>query len=171
MCGYQPIQSAALALTILLSIASPAQADDVTRYVPEGAFIAQSIVVSAGYETIYISGLLPPQNNQAGPEGSTARYGGGTEAQAELVFKRLEAALALQNLELADVVMMRVYLASDPAQGGAMDFAGMMAAYKRYFGTPTQPNKPARATMQVAGLVGSPGPLIEVEAQAVRRPK
>jgi len=171
MRGYHPIQSAALALTILLSIASPSQADEVTRYVPEGAFIAQSVVVPAGYETIYISGLLPLQNNQAGPVGSTARYGGGTEAQAELVFKRLEEALAVQNLGLGDVVMMRVYLAGDPAQGGAMDFAGMLAAYNRYFGTPTQPNKPARATMQVAGIVGGPGPLIEVEAQAVRRRK
>jgi enamine deaminase RidA (YjgF/YER057c/UK114 family) len=167
----QPLRCVALTLSILLPIASPVQADEVTRYVPEGAFIAQSVVVPAGYETIYISGLLPPQNNQAGPLGSTARYGGGTEAQAELVFKRLEEALAVQNLGLGDVVMMRVYLAGDPAQGGAMDFAGMMAAYKRYFGTPTQPNKPARATMQVAGLVGGPGPLIEVEAQAVRRPK
>lgn len=168
---FQPLRCAALTLSILLPIASPAQADDVTRYVTEGAFIAQSVVVPAGYETIYISGLLPPHNDQAGPAGSTARYGGGTEAQAELVFKRLEAALAVQNLGLGDVVMMRVYLAGDPALGGAMDFAGMMAAYKRYFGTPSQPNKPARATMQVAGLVGGPGPLIEVEAQAVRRPK
>jgi enamine deaminase RidA (YjgF/YER057c/UK114 family) len=168
---YQPIRSTALALAFWLGVSTPSQADEVTRYVPEGAFIAQSVVVPAGYETIYISGLLPPQNNQAGPVGSTARYGGGTEAQAELVFKRLEEALAVQNLGLGDVVMMRVYLAGDPAQGGAMDFAGMMAAYKRYFGTPTQPNKPARATMQVAGLVGGPGPLIEVEAQAVRRPK
>jgi enamine deaminase RidA (YjgF/YER057c/UK114 family) len=139
--------------------------------VPEGAFIAQSVVVPAGYETIYISGLLAPHNDQAGPIGSVARYGESTEAQAALVFKRLEPALAVQNLGLGDVVMMRVYLVGDPAQGGAMDFAGMIAAYQRYFGTPTQPNKPARATVQVTGLVGGPGPLIEIEAQAGRRPK
>jgi enamine deaminase RidA (YjgF/YER057c/UK114 family) len=168
---FQSIRSITLALACGLSFATPSRADEVTRYVPEGAFIAQSVVVPAGYETIYISGLLPPHTDQAGPAGSTARYGGNTEAQAELVFKRLETALAVQNLGLGDVVMMRVYLVGDPAQGGAMDFAGMMAAYKRFFGTPTQPNKPARATVQVAGLVGGPGPLIEIEAQAVRRPK
>ena len=166
---YPAIHALAVALT--LSLAAPAGADEVTRYVPEGAFIAQSVVVPAGFETIYISGLLPPHHDQAGPAGSTARYGGTTEAQADLVFKRLEEALAVQKLGLGDVVMMRVYLAGDPAQNGAMDFAGMMAAYKRYFGTPTQPNKPARATIQVAGLVGGPGPLIEIEAQAVRRVK
>jgi enamine deaminase RidA (YjgF/YER057c/UK114 family) len=139
--------------------------------VPEGAFIAQSVVVPAGYETIYISGLLASHNDQAGPIGSVARYGGSTEAQAALVFKRLEPALAVQNLGLGDVMMMRVYLVGDPAQGGAMDFAGMMAAYQRFFGTHTQPNKQARVTVQVTGLVSGPGPLIEVEAQGVRRPK
>ena len=168
---YPSIRSAAVALVLSLGFASPSLADEVTRFVPEGAFIAQSVVVPAGYETIYISGLLPPVTDPMAPAGSIARFGGGTEAQADLVFKKLEEALAVQKLGLGDVVMMRVYLAGDPAQNGAMDFAGMMAAYKRHFGTPTQPNKPARATVQVAGLVGGPGPLIEVEAQAVRRVK
>jgi len=160
-----------VALVLSLGFASPSRADEVTRSVPEGAFIAQSVVVPAGYETIYISGLLPPVVDPTAPTGSTARFGGNTQAQADLVFKRLEQAFAVQKLGLGDVVMMRGYLAGDPAQNGAMDFAGMMAAYQRYFGTPTQPNKPARATVQVAGLVGGPGPLIEVEAQAVRRVK
>ncbi len=165
------VQSVLFAAVLGTSAFSPLAADEVTRLVPEGAFIAQSVVVPAGYETIYISGLLPPLVDAAAPAGSTARFGGNTEAQAELVFQRLEQALAAQKLGLGDVVMMRVYLAGDPSLGGTMDFAGMMAAYKRYFGTPAQPNKPARATAQVAGLVGGPGPLIEVEAQAVRRPK
>ncbi len=164
-------RSAALSLACSLIFAPAVHADEVTRYVPEGAFIAQSVVVPAGYETIYISGLLPPVVDPKAPASSTAYFGGNTEAQSDLVFKRLEAALAVQKLGLGDVVMMRVYLAGDPAQNGAMDFAGMMAAYRRHFGTPTQPNKPARATIQVAGLVGGPGTLIEVEAQAVRRPK
>jgi enamine deaminase RidA (YjgF/YER057c/UK114 family) len=50
-----------------------------------------------------------------------------------------------------------------------MDFAGMMAAYTQMFGTPAQPNKPARVTVQVASLVG-PGMLVEIEVQAAKAP-
>ena len=46
-----------------------------------------------------------------------------------------------------------------------MDFAGMMRGYRALFGTPAQPNKPARSTMQVAGLV-DPGWLVEIEVTA-----
>ena len=44
---------------------------------------------------------------------------------------------------MSDVIMMHVYLR--PIRWRAtMDFAGMMAAYTKFFGTPEQPNKPAR---------------------------
>ena len=49
--------------------------------------------------------------------------------------------------------------------GQRMDFAGMMKAYREYFGAPNQPNKPARSTMQVAGLV-DPDWLVEIEVTA-----
>jgi enamine deaminase RidA (YjgF/YER057c/UK114 family) len=61
--------------------------------------------------------------------------------------------------------MMRVFLVA-PA-GQRMDFAGMMRAYAEVFGTKTQPNKPARSTMQVAGLVDS-GWLVEIEVTAAK---
>ena len=48
--------------------------------------------------------------------------------------------------------------------------AGMMAGYKQFFGTPDQPNKPARSTVQVAGLA-APGPSMEIEVTAARPPK
>ena len=63
--------------------------------------------------------------------------------------------------------MMRVFLVADPAKDGKMDFAGMMAGYNQFFGTADQPNKPARITVQIAGLA-SPGSLVEIEAQAVK---
>jgi hypothetical protein len=44
---------------------------------------------------------------------------------------------------MGNVVMMRVYMAADPAMGNTLDFAGMNAAYAKYFGTAAQPNKPA----------------------------
>ena len=64
---------------------------------------------------------------------------------------------------------MHVYLVGDPAMGGKMDFGGMMAAYKRHFGTVDQPNRPVRATVQVAALV-APGFLVEIEVIAVKKP-
>jgi enamine deaminase RidA (YjgF/YER057c/UK114 family) len=63
--------------------------------------------------------------------------------------------------------MMRVYMVADPATGNKLDFAGMNAAYNKFFGTATQANKPARTTVQVAALVNA-GPLLEIEVQAAR---
>ena len=68
---------------------------------------------------------------------------------------------------MGDVVMMRVYLAADPAVGGKFDSAGMNAAFSKFFGTPEQPNKPARSTFGVAALVAA-GALVEIEVQAAR---
>ena len=51
-----------------------------------------------------------------------------------------------------------------------MDVDGMNAAYALFFGTPQQPNRPARATVQVAGLIG-PGGLVEMMVVAVRPAK
>jgi enamine deaminase RidA (YjgF/YER057c/UK114 family) len=65
---------------------------------------------------------------------------------------------------------MRVLLVGDPAKGGKMDFMGMMEAYKTFFGTAEQPNKPSRITSQVSGLVAG-GMLVEIEVQAARKPK
>jgi enamine deaminase RidA (YjgF/YER057c/UK114 family) len=58
-------------------------------------------------------------------------------------------------------------MAADPAMDNKLDFAGMNAAYAKFFGTEGQPNKPARTTVQVAALV-SAGALLEVEVQAAR---
>jgi enamine deaminase RidA (YjgF/YER057c/UK114 family) len=58
-------------------------------------------------------------------------------------------------------------MTADPAMDNKLDFAGMNAAYAKFFGTPDQPNKPARSTVQVAALVAA-GALLEVEVQAAR---
>ena len=93
--------------------------------------------------------------------------------EAEQEFARWVAALPLGQgqhlgLTMGDVVSMTVYLMAAPGSE-RMDFAGMMKAYGKYFGTPEQPNRPSRSTVQVAGLAG-PGFLIEVEVTAARTP-
>jgi enamine deaminase RidA (YjgF/YER057c/UK114 family) len=157
---------ATLALT--LAFATCAASAEITRAGDPKSPIAASVTAPADYDTIYVSGMTPPVIDETAPAGSTARFGD-TKTQSIGVFKRLEAALKAQGYDLGDVVMMRVYLVGDPAKGGVMDFAGMMEAYRTFFGTAEQPNKPARVTMQVAGLV-APGMLAEIEVQAAKKP-
>jgi enamine deaminase RidA (YjgF/YER057c/UK114 family) len=155
-----------LAAAGVLMLAGAASAQNVHAGDPKSA-IASSVTVPAGSDTIYVSGMVPPVIDETAPAGSTARYGD-TKTQSLAVFKKLEDALKAQGYGFGDVVMMRVYLVGDPAKGGVMDFAGMMEAYKTFFGTEAQPNKPARVTMQVAALVG-PGMLAEIEVQAAKK--
>jgi enamine deaminase RidA (YjgF/YER057c/UK114 family) len=49
-----------------------------------------------------------------------------------------------------------------------MDFAGLMKAWGRYFGEPSQGKLPTRTTVQVAALP-IPGALVEIEAIAARK--
>ena len=121
--------------------------------------------VPPGSRLVYVSGMVPDPVDPAAPEGSIARFGN-TEAQTRSVLRKVEAALAAQGLGLGDVGMMRVFLVAPPGDQ-RMDFAGMMRGYREFFGTKTQPNKPARSTMQVAGLV-DPGWLVEIEVTAAK---
>ncbi len=80
----------------------------------------------------------------------------------------MEASLKDMGLGFGDVVKMNVFLVGDPATG-KMDFKGFMDAYTQFFGTPQQPNLPARSAVQVAGLAAR-GLLVEVEVVLARRP-
>jgi len=158
---------AAAALFAGAFLAQTASAQVVHQGPPEAA-IASLTAVPPGYGMVYVSGMTPPVIDPKAPAGSTATYGD-TKTQTLGVLKRLSDALQSRGLTFSDVVMMRVYLVGDPAKEGKMDFAGMMEAYKQFFGTAEQPNKPARITVQVASLVG-PGMLVEIEVQAAVKP-
>jgi enamine deaminase RidA (YjgF/YER057c/UK114 family) len=145
-----------------------AAAAQVVHAGPPDSAIASLTAVPPGYGMVYVSGMTPPVVDANAPKGSVATYGD-TKTQTLGVLKRLSDALQTRGLTFADVVMMRVYLVGDPAKAGKMDFEGMMSAYKQYFGTAEQPNKPARVTVQVASLVG-PGMLVEIEVQAAAKP-
>ena len=62
---------------------------------------------------------------------------------------------------------MNVFLVGDPAKGGQMDFAGLMKAYARFVGAPSDGKLPARTTVQVVALP-IPGALVEIELVAAR---
>lgn len=126
---------------------------------PPGALpISSGAVVPAGFETFYLSGI---------PGAPSA---GDTRAQTFDALTKLGAVLKERGYGYGDVVNVKVYLVGDPTKGGAMDFAGMNAAFKTFFGTPEQPHKPSRVTVQVAGLA-LPGSLVEIEMTAARPPR
>lgn len=139
---------------VFLIAAAPAASQTVTRIESEGSRIASGVWVG---DMLYLSGQLPG-------------VAGNTQAQAEATFVKIQNLLKAQGLGMGDIVMMRVYMAADPAIENKLDFAGMNAAYARFFGTPEQPNKPARSTVQVAALVAA-GALVEIEVQAARGAK
>jgi enamine deaminase RidA (YjgF/YER057c/UK114 family) len=146
--------------------AAGAKPGDIERNVPPEAAIAATVSLPADARLVYVSGTVPDPVNQAAAQGSVERFGD-TEAQTRSVLGKIEKALAGNGMGMGDVVMMRVFLVAPPGKQ-QMDFAGMMRGYRAYFGTAQQPLKPARSTMQVAGLV-DPGWLVEIEVTAAKR--
>lgn len=170
------LQAAALCATLAMvlcpGIAALGQTGEKVERVPmpnPDIPIAAAVVVPEGYDTIYVSGHIAkvanPNAAKAGPE----MYGD-TKTQTISVLQQIEDLLIAQNLSMADVVMVHVFLVGDPANGGKMDFAAMNVGFLQFFGSKQQPSKPARSTVQVAALA-APGALVEIEAIAVRKHK
>lgn len=128
--------------------------------------LATAVSVPAGSELIFLSGVLPPADPHA-PPGTTQAFGGDTRAQTIAALDRLRQTLAGLGLTPGDVVQAHAFLAGDPARNGDIDFAGFNAGWNQFFGTPDQPNKPARSTVKVAALV-APGALVEIEVVAAK---
>ena len=128
--------------------------------------ISAAVTVPAGYDTVFLSGALPPVINKDAPKGSVAAYGD-TETQTVGALKSIQDSLARLGLGLGDVVKMTEFLVADPTKDNKLDFAGLMAGYTKFFATAAQPNKPARSAVQVAALV-APGALVEIEVIAAK---
>ena len=151
-----------------LTLATGTALAEVKRYpLPGSDFpIAQAVEVTPDTTIVYHSGMTPrPVNPDA--ERYSREFWGDTEAQTLSVFARLEESLEAKGLSFANVIKMQVYLVGVPELDGAMDFDGMMRAYRKYFGTEEQPNLPARSAFQVAGLA-APGMLVEIEVVLAR---
>jgi enamine deaminase RidA (YjgF/YER057c/UK114 family) len=148
-----------------LALAPAVDAKAVRRLGAAESPIAASTEVPAGSWTVHISGTVPDPADPSAPAGSVQRYGD-TATQTRSILRKIEAQLKLHGMGLGDIVMMRVFLVAPPGQA-RMDFAGMMTAYREFFGTAAQPAKPARSTLQAAGLV-DPGWLVEIEATAAK---
>ncbi|MDH3494811.1 MAG: RidA family protein [Acidobacteriota bacterium] len=113
-----------------------------------GAIGPYSQAVIAG-GMVYCSGQIPIDI-------STGEFvPGGVSEQTDRVLKNLGAVLEAAGSQYDKVVKTTVFLAD------MADFAEMNAAYEVYFGG----SKPARATVQAAGLPR--GALVEIECVAI----
>lgn len=152
-----------LAGAVLCGAASAALAQAIERiYGPNPApAIAQATVVPPGYTTYYLSGALPSPITPAA-NGQPAVYGD-TAQQTRSTLNNLKAVMDKLGLGYGDVVAAHVFL--DPKASPAE----MNKVWSTEFGTATQPNKPARATVHIQALV-APGALIEIEFTAAKKP-
>ncbi|MCB1685354.1 MAG: RidA family protein [Pseudomonadales bacterium] len=160
--------SVLIGAAVAAATAATSASAEVKRYpLPGSDFpIAQAVEILPGTTLVYHSGMTPgPAKPDA--ERYSTEFWGDTEAQTLSVFARLEESLTAKGLNFGHVVKMQVYLVGVPELDGAMDFQGMMRAYRKYFGTEAQPNLPARSAFQVAGLA-APGMLVEIEVVLAR---
>src|SRR3974390_2429248 len=107
--------------------------------------IAGGVVVPAGYDTVYVSGHIPKVANANASQASTEMYGD-TKTQTISVLQQISDLLAAQQLTMADVVMVHVFLVGDPANGGKMDFAAMNAGFVQFFRRRTMGRSPSRSS-------------------------
>ncbi|HEX5342415.1 MAG TPA: RidA family protein [Duganella sp.] len=148
------------------------KADIVRHKIPNSDFpIALAVTIPPTATIHFISGQVPAVVNKDAPGDSIEAFGD-TKTQSETVLKKIKEILQGMKLDMSDVVKMQVFLVGDPAKGGKADTKGFMEAYTQYFGAtaqPTaQPNLPARAVVQVAGL-SNPGWLVEIEVVAAKK--
>jgi enamine deaminase RidA (YjgF/YER057c/UK114 family) len=160
---------AAVIMAAALSFgAGPASAQEVVRHkLPGSNFpIALAVEVPPGKTVVYLSGTVPAPLDDKAQNDTVAAFGD-TRTQTVAVLAAIERNLKRLGLAMPDVIKMQVFLVGDPAKAGRMDFSGFMEGYTQFFGTPQQPNLPARSVVQVAALA-NPGWLVEIEVTAVR---
>ena len=155
-----------LSLPLVLGVATANAADDVKRVPVKGFPIAESVEIGAGNSIIFLSGKVPAKISKDAPEGVLESYGN-TEAQTLSVLNQIQANLKEMGLTMNDVVKMQVFLVGGDETKGAMDFAGFMAGYNKFYETEKVTNLPARSTFQVAKLA-NPAWRVEIEVTAVR---
>ena len=157
------IPALVIAGVVGLSINANAQTA-VKRFGSEKSIIATAIWAG---DTLYVSGQLPAPTVPTDPaKGTKPVIEGDTKSQTINTLNVIQTILKEQGLGMGDIVQMRVYLVPDTTTG-KLDFAGMNDAYKQFFGTKEQPNKPVRATIQAGALV-VPNALVEIEVVAVK---
>lgn len=156
---------AGLAMAFASAVTGHTQDSTIKRIGEPNAMISSVVWVG---DTAYLSGTMAPAEYPADKaKGTPAGYYSDTKAQAIGAIKAIEKQLRGVGLGLGDIVQMQAFLSGDPAKGDKMDLDGWNEAFRMFFGTAEQPNKPVRATVQVAHLVLPTG-RIEIMVVAAR---
>jgi len=124
---------------------------------PANADLPFSQAVWVG-DTLYISGWLDPD----------LKTHTDIRSQTRGILEDMRRFLVSQNLTLGDIVMTRVYIGGDPTKDFRGDALETRAAFRQFFGTADQPNKPACTTVHVVLPAAPRGVLVEIDAIAVR---
>jgi enamine deaminase RidA (YjgF/YER057c/UK114 family) len=171
MTASRKITFLGLGALALCAFAGAANAQGVVHMSSDNpkSVIDQAVTVPPGYTTYYISGTpASPLNADAVKKGAAPVWGD-TAQQASSSLDKLGATLKKLGLTFGDVVKATVFLVPDPHNGGKLNFAAMNKEFGKRFGTPSQPHKPARSTIQV--VLATPGALCEIELIAVKKVK
>jgi enamine deaminase RidA (YjgF/YER057c/UK114 family) len=161
--------SFALAATLTAGTASaqtrkPAPKPAIERTGAPAGVIASTALLPVGSKILYLSGSTASPVDPTKPDEF-----GDTATQTKSILTKMKASLEAMGWSMGDIVKMNVFLVGTPETGGKMDAAGMNGVFKTFFGTPEQPGKPTRSTVQVAAL-GRPTTLVEIEAIAAKAP-
>lgn len=154
---------ATLAATAAEAKKAPPAPATVERTGKPEAVISSTALIPPGSKILYISGTTADPVDPAKPDEF-----GDTATQTKSILTKMKAQLEGMGWSLGDVVKMNVFLVA-ALPGGRMDAPGMNGVFKTFFGTPEQPNKPTRSTVQVFAL-GRPTTLVEIEAIAAKAP-
>lgn len=144
--------------TVAEAAEAPMAAPEIIR-TGESRNLNTSIFIPAGAETLYLSG--------AGASPNADGSWGNMEAQTVDIFNGFRAKLEEVGWSMSDIVQVRVFAVAGP--DGVLDFAGFNSGYQQFFGVESNPTKPVRTFVQIAGLVRE-GWLVEVEVRAARMP-
>jgi enamine deaminase RidA (YjgF/YER057c/UK114 family) len=153
-----------IALAAFAALTVTANVQEIDRK-DEGRHFYSTIEVPANADQLFVSGK-GPASIKDDAEG-VAKYGT-TEQQARSTFGRIKEAVEKAGWSMSDIVMVRVYLIADPSMG-KMDFSGFNTAYREFFGTDENPNKPVRAVVEISGLAVD-GWLVEIDVRGARMP-
>lgn len=114
-------------------------------------YYAESVTVKPGTPLFFTWGVTPSPRAKAIGRGETKneaeRYGD-TYAQARALMTQLTEDLREAGLSLRDVIAVRANLVAEPD----LDMAGWNKAFAEFFGTATNPHKPARTTIGISRL-------------------
>jgi enamine deaminase RidA (YjgF/YER057c/UK114 family) len=114
-------------------------------------YFADSVTVKPGTPLFFTWGVTPSPRAKAIGRGETKteaeRYGD-TYAQARALMTQLTEDLREAGLSLRDVIAVRANLVAEPD----LDMAGWNKAFSEFFGTATNPHKPARTTIGISRL-------------------